>query len=213
MIFSRVEMEGIFGVASNVCHWLGFSARAVEFDKPFLSETGYRSFVAVGGAPEAGFTPDRFAREVISAHVQQSLTGRLVAIKPECREQGAASRAQALLGRPSIGGHPGKASERMIVLHRRRQRGVQWRRNEKLPRYGQSAALVGFERDLLREHHIARHEIAFRNETPARAWPAIPIELDNVRADAMLDAIGLTAIATNDLKIIVVVKLFPLLRR
>jgi len=50
MIFSRVEMEGIFGVASNVCHWLGFSARAVEFDKPFLSETGYRSFVAVGGA-------------------------------------------------------------------------------------------------------------------------------------------------------------------
>jgi hypothetical protein len=84
----EVEMDGIFGVASNFYHWLGFSARAVEFDKPFLSETGYRSFVAVGGALEPGFTPDRFAREVISAHVQRKLNGRLVTIKPEHRERG-----------------------------------------------------------------------------------------------------------------------------
>jgi len=54
---------------TNCYHWLGFSARAVEFDKPFLSETGYRSFIAISGELEAGFTPDRFAGEVISAYV------------------------------------------------------------------------------------------------------------------------------------------------
>jgi hypothetical protein len=91
----EVEMDGILGVASNIYHWLGFSARAVEFDKPFLSKTGYRSFVAVGGALESGFTPDRFAREVISVHVQRSLKGRLVAIKPEYRGRSAARRAAA----------------------------------------------------------------------------------------------------------------------
>jgi hypothetical protein len=84
-----IEMDGIFGLASNVYHWLGFCARAVEFDKPFVSETGYRSFIAVGGELEAGFTPDRFAREFIAAHVKHSLKGRLVAIKPEHRGQGA----------------------------------------------------------------------------------------------------------------------------
>jgi hypothetical protein len=91
--------------------------------------------------------------------------------------------------------------------------GLQWRRNKKLSCNSQCATLVGFERNLLREHHIARHEITFWNETPALARPAIPIELDNVRAAAMLDAIGLATIATNDLEMIVVIKLLPLLRR
>jgi hypothetical protein len=45
--------------------------------------------VAVGGELEAGFTPDRLAREVISAHVKHSLKGRLVTIKPEYRERAA----------------------------------------------------------------------------------------------------------------------------
>ena len=99
------------------------------------------------------------------------------------------------------------------MLHRRLQTGGQWRRYKKLSCNSQGAALISFQRNLLRKHHIACYEIAFRQETPARAWLAIPIELDNVRAHAMLDAIGLSTIATDNLKIIVVIKLLPLLRR
>jgi hypothetical protein len=83
----RIAMEGVFGIASNVYHWLGFAAHAVERDKPFLSETGYRSFVAIGGTLEAGFTPESFARDFVAAHVRRALKGRLVAIKPEYRQR------------------------------------------------------------------------------------------------------------------------------
>ncbi len=77
----------------------------------------------------------------------------------------------------------------------------------------QGAILVRFEREFLGEHHVAWHEIAVRNEAPARARPAIPIELDNVRAHAVLYAVGRATIATTDLEKIVVIKLVPLLRR
>jgi hypothetical protein len=83
----RIDMEGIFGIASNVYHWLGFAAHAVERDKPFLSETGYRSFIAIGGELEPGFAPDAFTREVIAAHVTRVLKGRLVAIEPNYRHR------------------------------------------------------------------------------------------------------------------------------
>ena len=72
---------------SNIYHWLGFAAYAVEYDRPFLSETGYRSFVAIGGELEPGFTPDRFAAEVIGAHVRCELKGCLVTIEPRYRQR------------------------------------------------------------------------------------------------------------------------------
>lgn len=83
----RIEMDGIFSITADVYHWLGFSAHAVDLDKPFLSETGYRSFVAVGGALEPGFAPDALAHEVIAAHVARELKGKLLAIKPEYRKR------------------------------------------------------------------------------------------------------------------------------
>jgi hypothetical protein len=81
----RIAMDGIFGLASNVYHWLGFAAYAVDRSKPFLSETGYRSFIAIGGELVPGFTPDRLAREAITAQIKRENKGRLLAIKPEYR--------------------------------------------------------------------------------------------------------------------------------
>jgi hypothetical protein len=81
----RIAMDGIFALASNVYHWLGFAAHAVDYDKPFLSETGFRSFIAIGGELEPGFVPDRFAREVIAAYITRENKGKLLAIKPEYR--------------------------------------------------------------------------------------------------------------------------------
>lgn len=82
----RIEMEGIFGVASNVFEWLGFAAHAVEWGKPFLSETGFRSFIGLRGTLQPGMTPDAFARAIIAEHVSRELKGRLVAIDPRYRE-------------------------------------------------------------------------------------------------------------------------------
>lgn len=65
----RIEMDGIFGIGASNMSWLGFAAHAVDFDKPFVSETGYRSFLGVGGALAAGYTPDTFAASIIAAHV------------------------------------------------------------------------------------------------------------------------------------------------
>jgi hypothetical protein len=83
----QIEMEGIFGVASNVFPWLGFAAHAIEWNKPFLSETGYRSFIGLRGGLQPGMTPDSFAREIIALHVARELKGKLLAIKAEYRER------------------------------------------------------------------------------------------------------------------------------
>jgi hypothetical protein len=83
----QIEMDGIFGVASNVFPWLGFAAHAVEWGKPFLSETGYRSFIGLRGGLQPGMTPDSFAREIVALHVSRELKGKLLAIKPEYRER------------------------------------------------------------------------------------------------------------------------------
>jgi hypothetical protein len=80
-----IEMDGIFGIGASSMVWLGFAAHAVEWDRPFLSETGYRSFLGVGGTLQPGFTPATFAAAIIAAHVQHELKGKLLLIKPEYR--------------------------------------------------------------------------------------------------------------------------------
>ena len=73
----RIEMDGLFGVGASCMSWIGFAAHAVDWTKPFLSGTGYRSFLGVGGALAAGYTPDMFAASIISAHVSKELKGQL----------------------------------------------------------------------------------------------------------------------------------------
>jgi hypothetical protein len=83
----RIEMDGMFGICSCHCPWMGFSAHAVQLDKPFLSETGYRSFLGVHAEPVPGLTTDAFAREVIAAHIAGELKGKPLAIEPESRKR------------------------------------------------------------------------------------------------------------------------------
>ena len=86
----------MFGIGSNYMPWPGFSAYAVEWDRPFLSETGYRSFVGLYAPLEPDFAPDSFAAEVITAHVQRELKGRLVTLQPGYRraQDDASQRSQ-----------------------------------------------------------------------------------------------------------------------
>ncbi len=65
----------------------GFSAHALEWDKPFLSETGYRSFLGIHADPAPDMTPEDFAAEILAAYVAKELKGKLVAVEPRYRER------------------------------------------------------------------------------------------------------------------------------
>lgn len=77
----RIETRGLYGI----CGPASFNALAVDPALPFLSETGYRSFLGYGPGPKAGLTVDAYARQVIEWHVAGELRGRLFAIAPEYR--------------------------------------------------------------------------------------------------------------------------------
>jgi hypothetical protein len=80
-----IEMDGVFGIGATAMSWIGFAAHAVEWDRPFLSETGYRSFLGVGGALSPGYAPEAFAKEIIAAHVKREMKGKLVSVAPRHR--------------------------------------------------------------------------------------------------------------------------------
>lgn len=82
----RIEMDGMFGIGATAMHWPGFSARAVEPDKPFLSETGYRRFLGIHADPAQDMTPDTFAEMIVEAYVERELRGKLVAIAETYRK-------------------------------------------------------------------------------------------------------------------------------
>lgn len=81
----RIEMEGLFGVGSH-SHWLGLSAHAVDLDRPFISETGYRSFLGAWMELAEGVTPDAFASEIVADHVSRYMKGTLVRIDKRYRQ-------------------------------------------------------------------------------------------------------------------------------
>jgi hypothetical protein len=83
----RIEMDGMFGIGACHMPWLNFSAHAVDWDKPFISETGYHSSMGLYAALEPGLTPKIFAASVLEAHIARSLKGRLVAIEPRWRKK------------------------------------------------------------------------------------------------------------------------------
>ena len=81
----HIQMDGMLGLGARVSVWPGFSANTVEPDKPFFSETGYRSFLGVHAHLVPGLTPDEFAREVIAAHIKGDCKGKLRSVGQEYR--------------------------------------------------------------------------------------------------------------------------------
>lgn len=78
----RIEMDGIFGIGARFSTWPGFAAHAVNTDQPFLSETGYRSFLGIHADYVPGQTPESFVQGVLAEYVAKTLKGRLVNIEP-----------------------------------------------------------------------------------------------------------------------------------
>jgi hypothetical protein len=72
----RIEQEGKSGLGCMSAFWPGFSAHAVDYDKPFMSNTGYRSFIGIFAPPEPDVTPEDFARGAIRGHLQRDHRGK-----------------------------------------------------------------------------------------------------------------------------------------
>ena len=83
----NVEMNGMFGIGATAMPYLGFFVRAVDCNKPFLSETGYRSFLGVSVEPALGMTLADFVRRVVELHVANELRGKLLNVAVQYREQ------------------------------------------------------------------------------------------------------------------------------
>jgi hypothetical protein len=77
----RIEQDGIFGLGMGTSPYPGFAAHAVDYQKPFISETGYRSFMGCHADMVPGITPEVFAREVIAANIARERKGKLAKIE------------------------------------------------------------------------------------------------------------------------------------
>ena len=75
----KVVMGGMLGIASHA-YWLGFAIHAIDWERPFLSETGYRSFLGVSIDIQPDIAPDDFVRRVLKAYLRDELGGKPVAI-------------------------------------------------------------------------------------------------------------------------------------
>jgi hypothetical protein len=71
-----IKFDGLFGLGTD-----GFEARVVDKDRPFISPTGFRSFLSnVPVGREVGV--DRYIIGVIEDHVAHELKNRLVMVRP-----------------------------------------------------------------------------------------------------------------------------------
>jgi hypothetical protein len=78
-----IEQRGMLGLLCGHSHELGFDAHAVDLDRPFVSPTGYRSWISGTHSLIADATPDVIAKLCIESYVAKEMKGRLVAIEPK----------------------------------------------------------------------------------------------------------------------------------
>ena len=83
----HIKMDGMLGICQSMSLWPGFSANVIDPEKPFFSETGFRSFIGIHAEPPPGIKPDEFAQEVIAAHIRGECKGKLRPVKQEYRER------------------------------------------------------------------------------------------------------------------------------
>jgi hypothetical protein len=89
---ARIEQDGIFGTVASYHLYPGFGAHAVDYQKPFFSETGYRVFFPQAEAIP-GITPDAFAKMAIEEYIKHERKGKLCKIEQSHVDREMARRA------------------------------------------------------------------------------------------------------------------------
>ncbi len=98
----RIEQDGIFGTGSLHMTWLPFGAHAVDYNKPFISETGYRCFIGCHADMAPGITPDVLAARMIRAYIAQECKGKLRKIERSYVEREMARRVEKSQREPNL---------------------------------------------------------------------------------------------------------------
>lgn len=78
----RVTTDGLLGIGGSA----GFAAHAVEMNRPFLSDTAFRSFLGCRIEDAHGCTFYAFAVTVMRSHIARELEGKLSPIQPRYRQ-------------------------------------------------------------------------------------------------------------------------------
>lgn len=79
----HIAFEGLYGICIPQ-----FAAHAVQYDRPFISETGFRSFMAHGfDCTGGGITVDLYVRTVIEEYIARELKGKLRRIDDRYRKR------------------------------------------------------------------------------------------------------------------------------
>ena len=66
----------MLGIGTMAMFWPSFAAHEVDYDKPFISETGYRSFMGPRVEVMKGIAPDEFASKVLRPYVVGEYKGK-----------------------------------------------------------------------------------------------------------------------------------------
>lgn len=90
----RIEQQGMLGIGAMSMFWPSFEAYAVDYDQPFISQTGYRSFMGPRVEVMTGIAPDQFAREVITSYLVGERKGKPERIEKSYVEREKARRAE-----------------------------------------------------------------------------------------------------------------------
>jgi len=72
----RIELGGIFSLASSVSYWPGFCAHIVDHGQPFFNDTGYRSFLGLEADAAPGMAPDEFTATMIAQCIEAQRSAR-----------------------------------------------------------------------------------------------------------------------------------------
>ncbi|HIG21753.1 MAG TPA: hypothetical protein EYG02_10505 [Henriciella marina] len=71
-----VDVDGMFGIGGKFMQWTSFSVKAVDWDRRFLSSTGYRSFLGYYLETDEPLSVDDFVRHILEGYIKDAFKSR-----------------------------------------------------------------------------------------------------------------------------------------
>lgn len=84
----RISWNGLMSIGGNMGFGGPFYIHAVDWQKPFFSETGFRSFLGCSVEPTPRLSPASFVERTLSTHFEKEMRGRLVTIDEYYQSRG-----------------------------------------------------------------------------------------------------------------------------